>query len=151
MRETTYAARSKVFVVLNPSVWVSLNQIGSLYCAIKGWRSTHVGKYWTKLRPNSCDVVMIANKDTRGSLMAIMSPWTCLMFESSSSNSTTIKVAYDLRFFCVVFVCFSNILGETDLCESTLDCAHPSCIVGLKRGIKQKWYLYKKKKADIIW
>lgn len=37
-------------------------------------KKTHVGKYWTKLRPNSCNVVMIENMDTSGSFMAIMSP-----------------------------------------------------------------------------
>jgi hypothetical protein len=83
----TYAARSKVLVVLNPSVWVSLNQIGSF--ADKGWfrKKTHVGKYWTKLKPNSCDIVMIENMDTSGSFMAIISPWTGLS-KTRSSNYT---------------------------------------------------------------
>lgn len=54
---------------------------------------THVGKYWTKLRPNNCDIVMIENMNTSGSFMAIMSPWTGLDRRCSSSyTQETIKV-----------------------------------------------------------
>ena len=72
------------------------------------------------------------------------------IFKFVELNSMTIKVNCDLRFFRVVSVCFSNILGETGLCESTLDCAQPSGIVRLKRGwldIGQK----SEKAAYIIW
>lgn len=54
----TYVARSRVMVVLNPSVWVSLNQIRLL---------KRLGRFWSKLT--------LGNIDQNSGLRAVISSW----------------------------------------------------------------------------
>ena len=101
------------------------------------WQSEHispyVGKNWTKLRPKSCVIVMRANNETFGSLIANIIPWRGLYFGSVRTSWTTDNSMQCVRIAFVVLIGFSHIFWESGLCKSGLKCRHPPGVVGLMR------------------
>lgn len=72
----TYAASSKLIVVLNPSVAVNLCYLFSSPILQISYQKgkAYVGKKFTKLNPKSCEQVLKAKSKTFGSLIAMIKP-----------------------------------------------------------------------------
>ena len=68
----SHAANNNVTIVSNPRVWVNLDNQSDRYNN-PSW-PYYVGKKFTKLRPRSWEIVMIANSTTMGSMIAIFRP-----------------------------------------------------------------------------
>lgn len=121
--------------------------------ADKKWlrKKTHVGKYWTKLKPNSCDIVMIENMDTSGSFMAIISPWTGLS-KTRSSNYTQL---WNKRWLTNLLRCLCLLLQHPRRDgPDRVDIHMRLAIVYCEAEKGSCWTLnqnHLKKEADIIW
>ena len=94
-------------------------------------RFTHVGKKLTKLRPNSCEQPMTANKGTFGSLIACIKPANALVEGFQYYNERKTR-ALHVRILSDILICFTCILSKTDLRETSLSRSQPTSIVRLQ-------------------